>query len=229
MTKAELWGGSGLGGKCSGCPGKGRLVGIQGPQRFLDEAGELDAAFGLGNLGGVSGSRVVSSFGLGFAAEFRQKVATYKLENRVFRIFFDERCDDLKCLFVLLVVIHQVFCKVEAGKGRGELAFTNGTFKLADSIFLGTARKAHEKPQNAGECGECVHVIVVQTQAHIGIGERRVERQRFQEIFARTDTGAGCGTILAADAVETAGKRVGHSGVKMYFSRVVLVEGGFGE
>src|SRR2546429_5823643 len=59
-------------------------------------------------------------------------------------------------------------------------------------------RSAHKKAQDPGNGAERVHVIIVKTQAQVGVGEIRVHSLGAEEVVASAHPGAGRVAILAA-------------------------------
>src|SRR5207253_10527781 len=71
------------------------------------------------------------------------------------------------------------------------------TLSLHDALPI-----SHEKAQDLGNGAEGVHVIVVKTQAQVGVGEIRIQSLGAQEVFASAHSGAGRVAILGAQSVK---------------------------
>ena len=69
--------------------------------------------------------------------------------------------------------------------------------------------------------GEGVGVIVVKTEADVGVGKIRVECDGAQETFARADAGARAIAVVSAQAVDAREQRVAHAGVELHLGGVV--------
>jgi hypothetical protein len=157
------------------------------------------------------------------------EVAADQLEERIGRVLFRERPDDLQSFFVLLIVVVKVDGQVEASFGWSERAFRYGALQLANAFLLAAAGDAHEEAEDAGGRGESVGVIVVEAEPHVGVGEVRIESGCAQQTFARADTGA-CGVaVFSAQGIDARDERVAHSGVELHLGGVVLRYLGLGE
>src|SRR6266852_7181368 len=92
--------------------------------------------------------------------------------------------------------------EIEARDVCGEDALGDGLFQQAYSFLLRPAGDAHEKAQDPGDATERVYVIVVKTEAQVGVGEIGVQSLGAQEVFASAHSGAGRVAIFGAQSVK---------------------------
>ena len=186
---------------------------------------------GVGEV--LGGGGAVGGDGLVFVAELGVEVAANQVEDGIGRIFFFEGRGDFEGLVVFLIVIVEADGEVEAGFDAGKFAVGGGVVELANAFLFVAAGDAHEEAKHFHRRGERVGVIVVETEAEVGIGEIRVEGFGASEAFAGTDAVA-CGEFrFGAEAVKPGHEGVAHAGIEVHVGGGWSVAGGgdvmFGE
>jgi hypothetical protein len=101
--------------------------------------------------------------------------------------------------------------------------------RQAQAFLLGASGDAHEKPQDSGHGTEGVHVVVVEAEAHVSIGEAGIQSFGAEKMIAGADSGAGSVAIFAAKCIKTRRCCVGHSRIELHFGGFVLLTLRFGQ
>ena len=189
----------------------------------------LEVIFALRIADTQCGGMAIAPFRQFTPSELGVEVAADQLEEWIGRVLVREGRGDLESLFVLLIVVVKVDRQVEAGFGWSERAFRYGALQLANAFLFAASGDAHEEAEDAGGRGERVGVIVVEAEAHVGVGEIGVECDGAQETFARADTGAGGVAVFSAQGIDACDERVAHSSVELHLGGVVKRDLRFGE
>src|SRR5690348_3372510 len=144
------------------------------------------------------GGSSIADQGLLFAAKLGIEIAAGQLKKRVRRIFFHQGADDIQGALVLLIVAMQIHGQIKARHIGSENAIGDSVFEQANSLLLRTAGNAHKETHDFCQGAESIHVIVVQAEAKIGVGQAGVESLGAKKMFARAHAEASCIAIFAA-------------------------------
>jgi len=167
--------------------------------------------------------------GFVFAGELGVHIAEEQAEDGVLRIFGDERLEEVCGARVLAVVVAQVDGEVEARFDGRHASGGDGALELADAFRFVPARDAHEPAQHPGDAGERVYIIVVEADAHVGVGEVGVERDGAQHVLAPAHAGARDGQPLPTQRVQPCLERVADAGVEVQLGRFFFFEARIGQ
>jgi len=78
----------------------------------------------------------IASQSLLLSAKLGIEVAARQLKERIGRVLFNERAEDSKRLFILLIVTMEIQCEIEACEVGCENALCHGMFEQAHSFLL---------------------------------------------------------------------------------------------
>lgn len=84
--------------------------------------------------------RAVAVSRLFLPPKFRVKVALGQPQQRIGGIFLHKRPDDFECVLILLIVVVQIDCQVEARLRRTKLAGLDRMLELPYSFLLASSR-----------------------------------------------------------------------------------------
>src|SRR6266436_3246718 len=192
----------------------------EGLDRQADQFTDADLALCIGHYQGscsaVTGQRLF------LPAQFCVKIAAGQLEERIRRIFFRQRTDHTQGSFILQVVAMQIQGEVKASHIGRQNSIRYGVLEQAHALLLGASRDSHEEAQDSGHGAECVHVIVVEAEAHVSIGEAGIQSFGADKMIAGAYSSTGGVAILAAKSIEPRRRGVGHSRVELHFRGFML-------
>src|SRR5713226_4459259 len=101
-------------------------------------------------------------------------------------------------------------------------------FELSHPHALIAAGNPHEKSQDPGHGGKRIHVIIVEAEAGIGVGEVRVKSYGAKKMLAGFHSGAGRGAAFVAQGQQPRSECIAHSGIKVHLGGFFFLQARFG-